>query len=177
MEYTYKEASREELEAQWAKNIAANASDARWADWKQYVIADNESGICKTFVVMYGESPAAATPAAAIPAAATPVGEGTLLFSPKCGAINGRRDLADGERVTNINALRIEKAHEGKGHISKLVKLMEQYARCAGYTAITIGVEARSARNLAIYLHWGYTKLVRAETEDGELVLYYEKTL
>lgn len=104
-----------------------------------------------------------------------PVGEGTLLFSPECSAIRGRTALADGCRTTNINALRIRKKHEGKGYISALVRMIEQYAAKHGYTNLTIGVEARETRNPAIYLHWGYDELVTAEQEDGELVLYYAK--
>lgn len=79
--------------------------------------------------------------------------------------------------MCNINALRIQKSHEGQGHISKLVKEMEIFAKEKGFRAVTIGAEANEARNLAIYLHFGYQKLVHYEIEGGELVLYYEKTL
>ncbi len=106
-----------------------------------------------------------------------PVGEGTLLFSPECHAVAGRTELADNQTVANINALRIQKRYEGRGYISALVRMMEGYAAEKGYTRLTIGVEAHQARNLAIYLHWGYTRLVWSEVEDGMLVLYYEKDL
>lgn len=33
---------------------------------------------------------------------------------------------------------------------------MEEYAGSLGYNRLTIGVEARETRNLAIYLHWGF---------------------
>lgn len=55
--------------------------------------------------------------------------------------------------------------------------MMEDYAREHGYSRITIGVEAAETRNLAIYLHWGYDRLVHYAIEDGELVLYYQKSL
>ena len=42
---------------------------------------------------------------------------------------------------------------------------------------MTIGVEAKDTRNLAIYLHWGFTEFVLGEVEEGELVLYYRKAL
>ena len=106
-----------------------------------------------------------------------PVGEGTLLFSPDCSAIRGRRNLADGKRVTNLNALRIEKEHEGQGHISRMVRMMEEYAKEHGYDRITIGVEAAETRNLGIYLHWHYDEFVMADVEDDTLVLYYAKNL
>lgn len=85
--------------------------------------------------------------------------------------------MADNRHTANINALRIRKRYEGQGHISALVRLMEEYAGSLGYNRLTIGVEARETRNLAIYLHWGFTELVRTKQEDGELVLYYAKNL
>jgi len=54
---------------------------------------------------------------------------------------------------------------------------MEAAAKQMGYQAITIGVEACESRNLAIYLHLGYTQLVHYEMEDGQLVLYYQKNI
>ncbi|MBQ8512117.1 MAG: GNAT family N-acetyltransferase, partial [Clostridia bacterium] len=98
-------------------------------------------------------------------------------FDPACSAISGRTDLADGKTVTNVNALRIRKEYENQGHISALMKLMEQYAKEHGFTRITIGVEAKEARNLAIYLHWGYRDFILHEIEDDELILYYGKNL
>jgi len=162
MEYNYKEASVAELERRWDKNIANNPDDPRWIGWKAEYTANNRNGKCRTFVVMYGDDP---------------VGEGTLLFSPDCD-VKGRVDLADSKDIVNVNALRIEREHEGKGHISKLVRLMEQYAGDRGYKTATIGVGAQETRNLGIYLHWGYDKFVRYDIEDNrELILYYSKEL
>ncbi len=162
MDYEYKEANKELLELIWEKNIKSNSDDERWVKWREEALAYNAMGKSKTFLVLYrGE----------------PVGEGTLIFAEDCSAIRGRRILADGKETANINALRIEKAHEGKGHISKLVNLMEQYAVEGGYKKLTIGVEANETRNLAIYLHWKYDEFVHAETEDGSLVLYYAKDI
>ncbi len=164
MTYTYRIATPEDLERIWAKDIADNPGDARWLRWRDEYIAGNREGCMKTFVVLCDDDP---------------VGQGTLLFSPTCGAIDGRTILADGVRTTNVNALRIEKAHEGQGHISKLVRNMEKYASDNGYRRITIGVEAAETRNLAIYLHWKYDEFVLADVEDEEevLVLYYGKNL
>jgi len=158
--YTYKEASESELARRWDINIANNKSDDRWKHWKTGVIADSRAGKLKTFVVICGGEP---------------VGEGSLIFRPDC--FGGNQELADGSCTANINALRMDKAHEGRGHMSKLVRLMEHYAAEKGYQTLTIGVEARETRNLAIYLHWGYTTFVKSETEDGALVLYYAKQL
>lgn len=160
--YEYKVASEDELNWIWEKDIAENVGDQRWIDWKIDYIKDNKVGRCKTFVVLWNGEP---------------VGQGTLLFSLECSTINGRTKLTDGVNTANINALRIEKAHEGKGHISKLIRIMEQYAKNEGYKALTIGVEAKETRNLGIYLHWGYDTFVTSEIEDGVLVLYYSKSL
>ena len=162
MDVQVKAAEREELVRIWDRNVQDHPEDPRWVDWREQYLADNQSGICQTFLVL---------------ADGEPVGEGTLLLSPECGGIRGRLDLADGKHVANINALRIQSVHEGKGQISRLVRLMEESARARGLRELTIGVEAQETRTLAIYLHWGYTRLVRFEEEEGSLVLYYAKAL
>jgi len=162
-EYQYKEASFQDLERRWDKNIANNPGDNRWVAWKDVAICQNQNNILKTFVVLHGHDP---------------VGEGTLIISPQTGAINGRLELANGTTIANINGLRVDKQYEGKGHISKLVKTIEQYAKNNGYEILTIGVEPNETRNLGIYLHWGYdTFVMYSFEEDGELVLYYSKKL
>ena len=158
----YRLATRADLESLWNANIADNPEDDRWVRWKDEYIGYHQAGKSATFAVIVD---------------GTPVGEGTLLFSPACKAINGRTALADGETTANVNALRIRKEHEGKGHISTLMRLMEQYAAARGYRCLTIGVEAKETRNLAIYLHWGYRTYVMSALEDGELVLYYGKQI
>ena len=162
IQFAYVPATREKLIEIWDQTIASHPGDDRWAGWKENVLAENAAGRSLTFLVL---------------ADGRPIGEGTLLFSEECGAIAGRRCLAETGKTTNVNGLRIEKAFEGQGHISRLVREMENYARGNGYETITIGVEAAEARNLAIYLHWGYTRLLMHETEDGALVLYYGKPL
>lgn len=76
-----------------------------------------------------------------------------------------------------MNAFRIDKKYEGQGHISKLVKMAEQYAKDKGIRYLTIGSEAKESRNLAIYLHFGYTEFITSFVEDNELVLFYGKTI
>ena len=162
MDYEYVPATEELLKIIWKKNLEANNNDERWVKWREEAIANNSCRKTKTFLVLFrGE----------------PVGEGTLVFTDDCPAIRGRVALADGKKTANINALRIEKEHEGKGHISKLVNLMERYASECRYKKLTIGVEAKETRNLAIYLHWGYKEFVHAEIEDDSLVLYYAKNI
>ena len=158
----YRKATAEDLETIWDYQIAINPDEPAWVRWKKQFIDDNRSGAAATFVAVVD---------------GIPVGEGTLLFSPECRAIRGRLALADGETATNINALRIRPAYEGKGYISGLVKYMEAYAKDLGYRRITIGVEAVETRNLGIYLHWGYDKFLLTEGQAEELVLYYGKEL
>ena len=161
--FEYRIATPDDLEARWARNIANNPGDDRWITWKDAHIQNIQQGVSKGFVVIHDNMP---------------VGEGTLLFSPLCVAVNGRLELADGKCVANINALRMDKPYRGKGHMSKLVKFMEHAAKEMGYSTLTIGVEPNETRNLAIYLHWGYDTFVMWDVEeDGELVLYYSKKI
>lgn len=158
----YRIATRNDLEKIWNMNIADNVGDDRWKQWKDEYVSYNQSGKAATFVVLCD---------------GVPVGEGTLLFSADCKAVSGRPSLVDPSTTANINALRIRKEFEGNGYISALVRMMERYAAEKGYTRLTIGVEAKETRNLAIYLHWGYNEFVMSEVDDGELVHYYAKKL
>lgn len=162
MEAVYHIAEKGELARLWEKNVAGHPGDPRWAKWAREYTAYNENGMGITFAaVLEGE----------------PVGEATLLLSPACGAVEGRLALADGKSVGNVNALRMEKQWEGQGHMSRLMEVLEGCARERGLTALTIGVDAWETRNLGIYLHWGYREFVMAQEEDGDLVLYYRKSL
>ncbi|MDE6063840.1 MAG: GNAT family N-acetyltransferase [Lachnospiraceae bacterium] len=158
----YRLASKEELEKIWDFNIAENSGDERWVDWKKEYIGYNLNGEAFTFLVLDAD---------------VPIGEGTLILSPACDAIAGRLPLCDGKETANINALRIRKEYEGNGHISKLMREIECYAKNHKITRLTIGVEAKETRNLAIYLHLGFTEFLFSEVEEGELVLYLGKTL
>ena len=162
MEFSVCEATPELLRKIWDYNIASNPDEPDWIRWKDEYIGYNECGMAKTFMVT---------------ADGEPVGEVTLLFSPECKAVRGRTSLADGKTAANVNALRIRKEYEGMGHVSRMMHLVENYARSIGITQLTIGVEAAEARNLAIYLHWGYTDFVCSEGDDNALVLYYKKNI
>lgn len=155
-------ATQAQLEARWDRNIQNNPGDRRWVNWKREYIGYHLSGKAVTFVAMEEENP---------------VGEGTLLLSPDCRPVAGLPALCDGKTTGNVNALRMEKAYEGQGHMSRLMAALEKYARDIGLARLTIGVDAKEARNLAIYLHWGYTLFLCSEWDEGELVLYYAKEL
>ncbi len=158
----YRKASLDDLEVIWNKNIKDNPNDERWERWKKEYIEYNLTGKAITFVVVSDDGP---------------VGEGTLILSSECKAVKNKDGLCDNSNIANINALRIQKEFEGQGHISKLIKEMEKYALLNGIDKLTIGVEAKETRNLAIYLHFGFTKFLFSNTEDGEIILYYKKEL
>lgn len=158
----YRKAVRDELEVQWNHNISDNPGDPRWIRWKEEYIGYHLAQKSVTFLVLDKGDP---------------VGEGTLLLSPECRAVAGYPVLCDGKEIANVNALRIRKEYEGQGHISKLMQVMEADAVRRGITALTIGVDAKETRNLAIYLHWGYTQFLFHEMDEGELCLYFRKDL
>lgn len=142
MDFSCHRASLTELETIWDHNIRTHPQDSNWVLWKEQFITYNRTGMARTYVIT---------------CQGHPIGEATLLICPDCAAIRGRLDLADGVRTANINALRIEKAYEGHGYVSRMIRQIEQEAADAGFTRITIGVEAKQTRNLGIYLHWAMT--------------------
>ena len=159
----YRKATESDLEFIWNKNIENHSSDERWVRWKSEYINYNKQNMAKTFVVVDDE----------------PVGEITILFSPKCKAVYGNLKLCDGKTIANMNAFRINKKYENQGHISKLLKIAEHYAKEKGIKELTIGVEETETRNREIYEHWGYTEFLFSEFDQDEncLVLYYKKQI
>ena len=158
----YRQATFEDLEKIWNKDIEKNDNEECWVRWKTQYIDYNKTGKAKTFVVLDGNDP---------------IGQITILFSTECSAVKNRPMLCNGKTIANMNAFRIDEKYEGKGHISKLVKMAEQYAKEKGIKFLTIGSEAKESRNLSIYLHFGYTKFITSFFEDGELVLFYGKNI
>lgn len=160
--FCYQKATLEDLQRSWDREIREKPDDQRYLRWKDQFLTANQSGRAATFLVLEN---------------AVPVGQGTLLFDPDARAVAGYPCLCDGRQTANVNTLRIEKRLEGQGHISNLMKLLESYAMEMGIARLTIGVEAAESRNLAIYLHWGYTEFLMAREDKGTLVLYYGKDL
>lgn len=158
----YRKATEQDLIKIWNKDILANDGDERYVRWSEQYIKNNLEGKCATFVCVDGDDP---------------VGQITVLMSTECSAVKGRPLLCDGIKVANMNAFRIEKKYEGQGHISRLVRLAEDYAREKGFKNLTIGSEAKESRNLGIYLHFGYTNFVTYLIEDDELIVFYSKEI
>ena len=157
----YRKANLEDLDVLWDKEIEQNPDDPRYIRWKGSFLERNRSGRGATFLVFDGESA---------------VGQVTLeRFAD--GYSGNREPLADGITTAYVNSLRIDQAYEGKGYVSQLMYHMENWAKEQGFSRLTVGVEAAESRNLAIYLHWGYTNFIMAEEDCGELVLFYAKEL
>ena len=162
--YEYIPGTPELLEQIWQADVERQpaANKPLWLRWKSQFLADHAAGRTRSYLVL---------------ADGKPVGQGTLVFDPACEQIRGELRLADGEQVANVNALRIASAYEGQGHISALMKRMEEDAVEAGYSELTIGVEPREIRNRMIYEHWGYAEHVLTRLEEGQQVLYYRKRI
>ncbi len=160
--FTYRRATSDDLEKIWNKDIKNNQNEECWVRWKEQYINYNKNGEATTFIVLNDDEP---------------IGQITVLFSTICSAVKDRPMLCDGKITANMNAFRIEKEYEGQGHISKLVKMAENYAKEKGFKYLTIGSEAKESRNLGIYLHFGYTKFVTHIIEDDELILFYKKDI
>lgn len=162
--FTYRIATESDLEKLWDYDINRHQGEERkrWEKWKVQYLNYNKNGEATTFVVLDKDEP---------------IGQITVLFSPNCSAVKGRPMLCDGKNIANMNAFRIKKEFEGQGHISKLVKMAEKYAKEKGIKFLTIGSETKESRNFAIYLHFGYTEFVTSVVEDDELILFYKKKI
>jgi GNAT superfamily N-acetyltransferase len=162
----YRLATLEDLNNVWDKDIHNNQNDSRYIRWKKEYIDYNLNDEAKTFVAVNGNEV---------------IAQITLILKTNVKAVINKEKLCDGKSICNMNAFRCDKEYEGNGHISKLVKLAEKYAKDIGYTYITIGSEARETRNLSIYFHFGYNEFLMSEIDDSEedspLVLYYGKSL
>ncbi|MDD4111386.1 MAG: GNAT family N-acetyltransferase [Clostridia bacterium] len=162
-EYNYRLATIEDLNNVWDKEIKQNSDDKRYIEWKKTFIKNNVENKCKSFVISQGNKI---------------IGQGTLILSSDCFDQKGRSSLCNGKDKGNISALRIDKEYEGQGHISKLIKVIENYAKQIGLTYLTIGAEAKESRNLSIYLHWGYNKFLMYEIDkSNSLILFYGKKI
>ena len=152
--FYYKKATIEDLEKIWDKDIQENLNDNRYIRWKDEFIEANKFGNIATFVVFDDDDP---------------IGQASIVFN--------KNNIKVGKERAYVSTLRIDKKYERQGHISKLVKMAEKFAKDKGIKALTIGAEAKESRNLAIYLHFGYTKFITSIVDDGELILFYEKNI
>lgn len=159
----YRMATLEDLIYVWDKDINKHPDEKeKWIRWKEEFINNYKNDIIKTFVAeISGDIIAQIT-----------VATKSLAISD----LSIRDKLCD-ENMAYMMAFRCDKQYEGQGHISKLVKMGEEYARSKGFKYISIGSEVKESRNLAIYLHFGYTEYITHSFCDGELEVFYKKQL
>ncbi len=160
--FKYRKATLKDLNTIWDKDIKTHPQDERWIRWKTEFIDANKKGDIVTFVVLNDSDP---------------VGQCSFVLNKNNIKFKCRNLLCKDKEKAYLSALRIEKQFEGQGHISKLVKTIETFAKKKGFSCLTIGSEAKESRNLAIYLHFGYTQFVSSEIEDDTLILFYQKKL
>ena len=160
--FEYRKATIEDLKKIWNKDISENTDDLRYVRWKTNFIESNKNGDVATFVVLVDNEP---------------VGQISIIFNSQNIKNECKNLLCDNKYTAHMSTFRIDKKYEGQGHISKLVKLAEAYAQNKGIKYLSIGTEAKESRNLSIYLHWGYNHFLTSSVENGELILFYKKTL
>ncbi len=160
--FIYRKANLKDLNTIWDKDIKENKDDKRYIKWKESFINSNKNGDIVTFVVLNDGDP---------------IGQCTIVLNVNNIKFKCKNFLCDGKEKAYLSTIRIEKQFEGQGHISKLVKTVEDFARKKGFYYLTIGVEAKESRNLAIYLHFDYTNFITSELDDDTLILFYQKSL
>ena len=111
----YRIATKAEFDLLWDRNISADPGEPMWPIWRERFENRIRLGQAITFaVVLDGD----------------PVGEGTLEMD------TGKDPrLCNGKDTAYLSALRIYKAHEGQGHISRLVKTIENHAKSKGLSS------------------------------------------
>ena len=162
----YRIATIEDLNAVWDKDIARHPNETNWKKWKDEYINYNKNKDAVTFVAVTEKNDV--------------IAQISVVLKPVVKAVLQKPFLCNAETV-NMNAFRCDKEYEGQGHISKLVKMGEEYAKKLGFKYASIGANAKNTRNLQIYFHFGYLEFLEAVNEvDGDdmaTVLYYKKEL
>ena len=160
----YKIATLEEYIAVWEKDIAKRPhKKAEWEAMRDVYIPAFKDKQLTTFIAKDGEEI---------------IAQISVVTDPNFKEVKGLEELCDGKTIAHMNAFRCDKEYEGQGHISKLVKMGEQWAKEQGFKYATIGASATNVRNIQIYFHFGYTEFVLCEhLENGKVVLNYKKEL
>ncbi len=160
--FNYRRATQKDLEKIWEKDIQENLGDSRYLRWKDEFINANKLGDIITFVVLKNDEP---------------IGQASIVLNKNNIKFECRDLLCDEKEKAYISTLRIEKQFEGQGHISRLMKIIEEFAKNKDIKFLTIGAEAVESRNLAIYLHLGFDKFVTSLVDSGDLILFYQKEI
>ena len=162
-QYICRIASPEDMERKWDYEISRNADDREnWIVWKNEAIANLRAGRAIPYYgILDGEI----------------ICEATTIIDPD--AAQNSSGLID-RRTAYLCAFRTNEPFRGKGYFSGLFRFMESDLRSRGYTRLTLGVEPEDQVNKAIYRHYGFTELIKTDTEkypDGTTVdvEYYVK--
>ena len=76
------------------------------------------------------------------------------------------KDLADGKEVCYISNLWVHPKMRGKKIGSKLVRFVEKEAKKSGFEFLTLGVHKDNEKNMSIYSHMGFDKVVKSKFND-----------
>lgn len=140
---TVREATIEQVENWWDKQILENADDNSYKVWKESFVSENKSGKRKTFYAWDGNKI---------------VGQGTLVFE------GNDRNLTGNGRAEIIK-LEVAEDYRNRKISSLIYNYIQDYARQKSLHTLTIGVEPCEVRNMQIYFHWGFTNFIQCITE------------
>ena len=162
-QYICRTASPEDMERKWDYEISRNVDDREhWIVGKKEAIANLREGRAIPYYgILDGEI----------------ICEATAIIDPD--AAQNSSGLID-NRTAYLCAFRTNEPFRGKGYFSGLFRFMTDDLRSRGYTHLTLDVEPEDQVNRAIYRHYGFTELIKTDTEkypDGTTinVEYYVK--
>ena len=115
----YKIATLEEYIAVWEKDIAKRPhKKAEWEAMRDVYIPAFKDKQLTTFIAKDGEEI---------------IAQISVVADPNFKEVKGLEGLCNGKTIAHMNAFRCDKKYEGQGHISKLVKMGEQWAKEQGF--------------------------------------------
>ena len=109
----YRIATIDDLEKVWDKDILRHMDDPNWKRWKREYIEYNKNREAITFVAENkGDI----------------IAQISVVLKNNVKAVLGKPFLVNSKTI-NMNGFRCDKAYEGQGHISKLVKIYLKISR------------------------------------------------
>lgn len=76
------------------------------------------------------------------------------------------KDLADGKTVCYFSNLWVHPKLRGQEIGSKLVRFVEKEVKKSGFEFLTLGVDTDNEKNISIYKHLGYDKLIKSKSHS-----------
>ena len=171
MNFETKIATKDELIEKWDFEINNHPNDNRWKIWKDIAVENAVNGNRLCFLCVLN---------------GVIIAETTAIISKDDTGLGNRTFVAD--NTAYLEAFRVNKEFRGKGYFSKLYRFMENFLISEGFSKFILGVEPNETKNLEIYKHLGFDKLIAKQIEkyppqrDGEeceeyLVHYYLKEI